>query len=110
MMVCNIFAFRSTDPSVLKKQKDPVGPLNDQSILAAARVSQIIICGWGAHGHLLSRESAVRVLLRSSLKKLHCLGHCRSGSPRHPLYVGYAELPKVWSPNRPSAAHRSSPA
>ena len=52
LMVCNTFAYRSTDPEKLYEVEDPVGPENDQIILARARSAGMVICGWGTHGAL----------------------------------------------------------
>lgn len=48
--VCNIFAFRATDPRVMRATSDPVGPLNDAAIAQSAPWADRIICAWGTHG------------------------------------------------------------
>ena len=48
--VTNIFAYRSTDPSLLYRVDDPVGVHNDGAILDAARSATLRVAGWGAHG------------------------------------------------------------
>ena len=47
--VTNIFAFRATDPRVMRAQADPVGPENDAAIRdSALRWADRIICAWCA--------------------------------------------------------------
>jgi hypothetical protein len=43
-IVLNIFAFRSTDPKNMTKQKDPVGKDNDKHILKVLKKHKDIIC------------------------------------------------------------------
>jgi hypothetical protein len=95
--VVNIFALRATDPKALYHAADPVGPGNDEAILAATASADCIICGWGTHGALHDRGAAVRRLLTRARLPLWHLGLTRAGEPRHPLYVGYARQPEPWA-------------
>ena len=45
--VCNIFAFRATDPKDMRAADDPVGPENDMAILDGCRWADAIICALG---------------------------------------------------------------
>jgi hypothetical protein len=94
--VANIFAFRATDPRVMRAEPDPVGPANDTAILAAATEADRIVCAWGNHGLHLGRGDAVERLLRGLDRPLFKLGLTGSGQPKHPLYVGYAQQPDLW--------------
>ncbi len=96
--VTNIFAFRATDPKVMRMQADPVGPGNDAAILASATVwaPDAIICAWGAHGAFLDRGAAVRAILRQTRQPLFHLGLTAAGQPKHPLYIGYECQPGLW--------------
>jgi len=89
IIVCNLFALRSTDPSALKVAKDPVGPDNDTTLINCARRSGAIVCAWGTHGTLNNRNQAVmRLLDNEGLSlKMFCLGLTKHGHPRHPLYL-----------------------
>ncbi len=94
--VGNIFAFRATDPKVMRAVADPVGPGNDAAILALAGDADRVICAWGTHGLHLGRGAAVEVLLRSMGLPLYHLGLTKGGGPKHPLYIGYETPPELW--------------
>ena len=47
--VANIFAYRATDPKVMRAQPDPVGPGNDAALADLAAGVEAVICGWGTH-------------------------------------------------------------
>ncbi len=87
--VCNIFAFRATDPRALQKVADPIGPENDAAILEGALWSRRVVCAWGAHGQYLGRGGIVRAMLVAQGVKMFHLGLAACGEPRHPLYVSY---------------------
>jgi len=57
--VCNIFAFRATDPKVMRAQSDPVGPDNDAAIAESCLWADVVVCAWGTHGAHLGRGAAV---------------------------------------------------
>jgi hypothetical protein len=94
--VCNIFAFRATDPKVMRAAADPVGPGNDAAIAEGAAWADRVLCAWGTHGAHLGRGPAVEALLRATRRPLCHLGLTKEGHPRHPLYVGYATAPTDW--------------
>lgn len=96
--VANIFAFRATDPKVMRAQGDPVGPGNDAAIAGLAAEVDLVICAWGTHGAHLGRGVAVEALLRAMRRPLHHLGLTQGGAPKHPLYIGYATGPQLWLP------------
>lgn len=86
MVVLNLFAFRATDPRVMKAQDDPVGPDNDDAIVEAAARSDVIVAAWGAHGTYRGRDAHVLALLEDA--NLVRLGDpTKDGHPRHPLYL-----------------------
>ena len=96
--VTNIFAFRATDPAVMKAAPDPTGPMNDAAIAESAGWADRIICAWGTHGAHLGRGPQVERLLRSHGLPLQVLGLTRAGHPQHPLYIGYDRQPVPWQP------------
>ena len=95
--VCNIFAFRATDPKVMRAAPDPIGPDNDAAIAEGAAWADRIICAWGTHGAFLQRGAAVEHLLRATAQPLFHLGLSKGGHPKHPLYIGYAQQPRRWA-------------
>ena len=94
--VCNIFAYRATDPRQMRAQADPVGPLNDRAIADSADWADAVVCAWGTHGAYRDRGAAVESLLRATGKPLYHLGLSKDGHPKHPLYIGYAHQPEAW--------------
>jgi hypothetical protein len=94
--VTNIFAFRATDPRVMRAMADPVGPENDTAIRESAVWADMILCAWGNHGAHLDRGAVVTNLLRRTEAPLFHLGLTGQGHPRHPLYVGYDQAPQPW--------------
>lgn len=83
LIMANLFAFRSTDPSLLKRLEDPVGPDNDSYIQKCVSESNLVIACWGNHGKLLNRDK----VLMDSLPNLVCLKRNKNGTPHHPLYL-----------------------
>ena len=99
--VCNIFAWRATDPGDMRSQADPVGPGNDDAIKTACNWADDVICAWGTHGAHLDRGAEVEKLMRSTPRALWHLGLTKAGHPRHPLYIGYAVQPALWQRRGP---------
>jgi len=99
--VTNIFAYRATDPKVMRAAPDPVGPANDAAIRQSAETwirgtADRIVCAWGTHGAFVQRGPAVEALLRGTGRPLYHLGLSKDGHPKHPLYIGYAVAPEPW--------------
>lgn len=97
--VCNIFAWRDTDPKKMRAAPDPVGAGNDEAIVESARWADTIVCAWGTHGAFLNRGLHVEALLRATGMPLYHLGLSAAGHPKHPLYIGYAVQPVLWMPD-----------
>jgi len=93
----NLFGYRATKPGDLKRADDPVGAGNDRLLVEMARGAGMTLCAWGVHGYHLGRGAEVADLLRAEGLALHHLGLTRAGAPRHPLYLPYAEAPRVWA-------------
>jgi len=95
--VTNIFAFRATDPRVMRAVADPIGPGNNAAIADSAQGwADRIICAWGTHGAHLGRGAQVERLLRATGRPLFTLGLSQGGHPKHPLYIGYDCQPELW--------------
>ncbi|MDJ0993591.1 MAG: DUF1643 domain-containing protein [Dinoroseobacter sp.] len=94
--VCNIFAFRATDPQVMRKAADPIGPDNDTAIVGGCNWADSIVCAWGTHGQHLNRGPEVEALMRATGRPLNHLGLSKHGHPKHPLYISYTQQPVQW--------------
>lgn len=87
LYVCNLFAYRATDPDDMKTAPDPVGPENDSAILETAMAAGAVVCAWGNHGAYQNRAAVVVDILRQSGVTLRCLRVTKAGAPQHPLYL-----------------------
>ncbi len=82
-LIVNLFAYRTTLPSNLKKVKCPVGKDNDKYIVKLSKKADLIVAAWGNNGNLYSRDKQVLNLIPN----LMCLKINKSGQPAHPLYL-----------------------
>ena len=96
VLITNIFAWRSTDPSALKLVENPVGRGNDRAILKAAREAKIVVCAWGNHGLHRGRAGHVVALLGKQKIALNFLKMNDCGEPAHPLYLPGSLNPTRW--------------
>ncbi len=96
--VTNIFAWRDTDPRKMRAATDPIGPENDNTILASLPWADTVLAAWGTHGAHLDRGPKMEALLRASGQPLHHLGLSKAGHPKHPLYISYTQQPTLWEP------------
>jgi len=93
LTILNLFAIRGTDPRILARVEDPVGPENDAIILRTLEDCQLLVCAWGCGGHmkgeLRKRPATVVSMIRSRFPYLAigCLGYTADGTPRHPLML-----------------------
>ncbi|MEM7472810.1 MAG: DUF1643 domain-containing protein [Pseudomonadota bacterium] len=94
--VCNIFAWRDTDPFKMRKAAEPIGPMNDGAIADACDWADRIVAAWGTHGAHLNRGPQVETLMRATGKPLYHLGLSKAGHPKHPLYIAYKQQPELW--------------
>lgn len=83
LCMTNLFAFRATEPEIMKTALDPVGPENDRYLIELAKDGGVIVAAWGTNGTHLGRDAAVRAMIPS----LQCLKKTNAGHPGHPLYV-----------------------
>lgn len=90
MCMVNLFAYRATKPSDMKKADDPVGPQNDAYIRKIASDACVIIAAWGNEGVYKGRSKELSKVIA---RPLDCLGVNATGEPRHPLFVEGSMLP-----------------
>jgi len=99
MVMTNIFAFRATDPEVMKAHPAPIGEqsvtgeLNDDILVDHALHAGIVVCAWGKHGSHMFRGLRVKRLLISNGVDLKCFKLNKDGSPEHPLYQPASRVP-----------------
>lgn len=79
----NLFAFRATNPFVMKMEADPIGEGNDEHLRAFAAKTDKVIFAWGAIGIHRNRDKEVVAMFPNA----HCFGTTKSGQPKHPLYL-----------------------
>lgn len=95
LVILNLFAIRGTDPRIVRRVSDPVGPLNDYHILKSVTGCREVVCAWGCGGHMkdetAKRPAAVIKMLQEKepYMPLTCMGYSADGSPRHPLMLKY---------------------
>ena len=88
LTVGNLFAWRSTDPSALRKCDNPEGPDNAPWLRTIARdAGRRVVCAWGVHGAYRDRAETVLRIMRVEGVECLCLGRTKQGHPRHPLYL-----------------------
>ena len=95
--VTNIFAWRETEPKIMRKVNDPIGPQNDEVIEKSCLWADITVAAWGNHGSHLKRGEKVKLLISSIGKPIFHLGLSKIGEPKHPLYISYSQLPVQWN-------------
>lgn len=93
VMIANLFAFRATRPTDLKRAAAPVGPLNDRILAHWTNSADLTIAAWGAHGAHLDRACKYA---QSLPDRVSHLGLTKAGHPRHPLYVAFETQPQPW--------------
>lgn len=91
LIMANIFAYRATEPEIMKSAKDPIGPENDEWLLKLAQQATLVIGAWGNHGKFKSRGKIVV----DSISDLYCLKMNETGHPTHPLYLPSELQPKL---------------
>ncbi len=97
--VVNLFAYRTPSPSHLWSRKVPiVGRQNRDYLRQAIQNADRVIVAWGAaeNRRMAFHVDALCNLFRSAGVRPWCLGKCRSGAPKHPLYLAAATPLERW--------------
>ncbi len=86
--VCNIFAYRATDPKELYRLLEPIaiGPENHIYIQEAVVRADRVVCAWGNHGELYERGIEIRNTIMRLNKFPFAFKITNKGQPIHPLY------------------------
>lgn len=82
LVMVNLFALRSTDPSALLRHDDPEGPRNLRTLDDWLCPPFVCVAAWGAHP--LAQEKGVLLAMRVPLL---AFGFTKGLAPRHPLYL-----------------------
>lgn len=97
--VVNLYAWRATDPTELRRVADPVGPRCDYWIERMCAGADAAVLAWGASGAGLtgfpSRAAEVERLVLEQVELVFTLGRTQAGLPRHPLFVRSST---TWTP------------
>jgi len=83
LIVGNLFAYRTSNPSGLRKCKDPIGPENNERLQSICNDSDLVVAAWGVNGSLYGREDEVMDNLDADF---YALNTTKDGHPNHPLY------------------------
>jgi len=88
LVVINLFAFRSTEPKVMKSGNvEPIGEWNNTTIKAwINHGSTLVVAAWGNHGTHYDRAAEVCRLVERD-QPLYALKITLAGQPAHPLYL-----------------------
>lgn len=84
--VVNLFAYRTSKPSLLKQATEPIGKGNERYIEESVEKCDRVILAWGNHGTWRQQDIYTLELLKS-YNHLYSLGITKKGCPRHPLYL-----------------------
>lgn len=98
LIMMNTFAVRGTDPAILKKIDDPVGPENDYWLRLLSQDENVgrILFAWGNHGLMFKRQSRVVSIMERGRVEPECFGYTQQGAPRHPLYLKQTQPLRIW--------------
>jgi len=92
IIVGNIFALVSTNPSNLWTADDPIGHENDRYLKEISEEADITVVAWGNHGKYRNRSQDVLKFLKNP----YYLMRNDSGEPAHPLYLPENVKPRPW--------------
>lgn len=94
--VCNLFAFRATDPKELLSVDNPFGDKNIWHTRQLSDKVDVIVCAWGNKrivDAILKKQNPLE-LLGYALPKLYYLELSKDKEPKHPLYLRRDVKPK----------------
>lgn len=87
LVVLNLFAFRATKPSDLKKAGNPWGPENGHTVHHAVIAADLVVAAWGAHGTFHNAGRLMLMKLRDWHIEAKVFGYTKDWQPLHPLYL-----------------------
>lgn len=88
IVVCNLFAYRSTDPKGLLKADNPFGDKNIFITRKLVDEVSIVVCAWG-NSHIIKKFKGFSPSshLEFCRDKMYHLGFTKQGWPTHPLFL-----------------------
>lgn len=95
LVVTNLFAYRSTDPRLLRWVDDPHGPDNRHNQIEAVKAAGLVIACWGGHA-MAQAENAEAVSVLRCWRDVHVIGTTRAHYPAHPLYLRADSRPRLY--------------
>jgi hypothetical protein len=100
LYVCNLFAYRATDPKELLKIDNPFGDANIWHTRELVDKVEKVICAWGNRPILkkVLKGQSEMDLVRFAEGKLHAIDLAKDGTPKHPLYLKSSLKPVIFNP------------
>lgn len=93
----------ATDADALIDMEDPIGPLADEAIAAAAAFCRdrngVLIAAWGLPKGKASTQKTMKTRFFNIMDMgfpLHVLRVTKQGFPEHPLYLPGSLKPRIW--------------
>ena len=93
--VVNLFAYRTSKPSLLKQAAKTISRDNDRYIIERVEKCDRLILAWGNHG-TWQRQDLYMLQLLKNHNHLYSLGITKRGCPRHPLYLSSTIKPQIY--------------
>jgi hypothetical protein len=89
----NLYAYRSTNPDVLKTLTEPesIGPENAEALAWVTQKAELVICAWGSEPLTPAAECVAKRLM--GLSHARYLKRNQDGMPAHPLYLKKTLVP-----------------
>lgn len=90
ILVGNLFAYRSTNPTGLLTVQDPIGDDNIWHIKNMYYQSDVVVCAWGNTNIVNRLEKKIKYDYRPLsviTNRLYCLELSNNGTPKHPLQL-----------------------
>ena len=102
--MANLFAYRATDPAIMKRAEEPVGNENDAWLDRLCKEAGLVVAAWGNDGGHLGRSD----IIRARYGDLKCLHMNASGEPAHPLYQPNSRVVKDYEYNDMNTSNDSN--
>ena len=92
LVMLNAYAYRATNPKILKRVDNPIGPLNDEYLLSWRSNCDEVIAAWGTNIAPLRQLAMVELFPSITVLKF-----TKDGYPGHPLYLPKTLTPMPWT-------------